>query len=106
MTPAEAAFHVLASDHQEQYEDLTTSQREIYECVSRAVLAAAQNPKDKAYRLGRSIIHDCPALILPQNFVQRLGMTAQIVPLKGVGMEAAQQIVADCNVGYFVRGSK
>lgn len=47
--------------------------------------------------LTRSVIHDCPAIKLPQNFVQQLGNTAQIVVLKGATDEIANFIVSACN---------
>jgi hypothetical protein len=49
------------------------------------------------YELTRSIIHKCPALKLPQTFLQKLGMTAQIVPLLGLTDEQAQAIVDRLN---------
>lgn len=49
------------------------------------------------YELTRSIIHKCPALKLPQTFLQKLGMTAQIVPLLGLSDEQAQAIVDRLN---------
>ncbi len=45
----------------------------------------------------RSIIYDCPALRLPQSFLDRLGMVAQIVVLKGATPEIAKFIVSACN---------
>lgn len=47
--------------------------------------------------LTRSVIYDCPAIKLPQNFVQQLGNTAQIVVLKGATDEIANFIVSACN---------
>lgn len=41
LSAAEVAFHVLAPDHQESYADVSSADRERYECVARAVLAAA-----------------------------------------------------------------
>lgn len=51
----------------------------------------------KGYKLTRSIIYKCPALVLPQSFIEKLGMTAQIVPLKGFTDEQAQKLCDDCN---------
>lgn len=51
----------------------------------------------RGYLLGRSIIHECPALVLPRSFIQKLGGTAQIIPLRGMSDEAAKQLVRDCN---------
>lgn len=45
--------------------------------------------------LVRSIIHDCPAIKLPQSALQKLGMTAQLVVLKGAEPDIAKFIV-DC----------
>ena len=45
----------------------------------------------------RSIIHGCPAIKLPQTLVQRLGMTAQIVALKGADDALADMLVARLN---------
>lgn len=42
--------------------------------------------------LTRSIIYNCPALKLPQTFLQQLGATAQIVALKGADEAIAQSI--------------
>lgn len=47
------------------------------------------------FEIVRSIIHQCPALKLPQSFVERLGGVAQIVALKGATNEFAEH-VADC----------
>jgi hypothetical protein len=52
---------------------------------------------DEHYELTRSIIYKCPALKLPQTFVEKLGMTAQIVPLVGLTDEQAQAIVDRLN---------
>lgn len=49
------------------------------------------------FELTRSIIHKCPALKLPQTFMQQLGMTAQIVPLHGLTEAQAQAIVDRLN---------
>lgn len=49
------------------------------------------------FELTTSIINKCPALRLPQSFVEKLGMTAQIVALKGATPEVAQYIVDACN---------
>jgi hypothetical protein len=49
------------------------------------------------FELTRSIIHKCPALKLPQTFMQRLGMIAQIVPLHGLTDEQARAIVDRLN---------
>jgi hypothetical protein len=49
------------------------------------------------FELVRSIIYQCPALKMPQTFLQQLGMTAQIVPLKGLTQEQAQAIVDRLN---------
>lgn len=49
------------------------------------------------FELVRSIIHQCFALKMPQTFMQQLGMTAQIVPLKGLTLLQAQAIVDRLN---------
>jgi hypothetical protein len=49
------------------------------------------------FSLTRSIIHECPALRLPQSFVEKLGNVAQVVALKGCDAETAQFIVNACN---------
>ena len=70
----------------------------------RNALAAANAAEAKpvttqhgAFGLVQSIIHKCPALKLPQSFIEKLGMTAQIVPLKGCDDEMAKFIVDACN---------
>lgn len=50
-----------------------------------------------SFELVRSIIHKCPALKLPQSFIEKLGNAAQIVPLKGLDDEMAKFIVDACN---------
>lgn len=60
------------------------------------IQSATQNAMSD-FELTRSIIHGCPALRLPQSFVDRLGMTAQIVALKGATPEIAQYVVDACN---------
>lgn len=49
------------------------------------------------FEVTNSIIYKCPALRLPQSFIQQLGMTAQIVVLKGATPEIAEFIAAACN---------
>lgn len=49
------------------------------------------------FELGRSIIYDCPALILPQSFLQKLGGTTQMVVLKGADDDIAKRIVDALN---------
>jgi hypothetical protein len=49
------------------------------------------------FELVRSIIHQCFALRMPQTFLQQLGMTAQIVPLKGLTLRQAEAIVDRLN---------
>lgn len=49
------------------------------------------------FELVRSIIHQCPALKMPQTFLQQMGMTAQIVPLKGLTQEQGQAIADRLN---------
>lgn len=49
------------------------------------------------FELTRSVIYDCPALRLPQSFIDRLGMVAQIVVLKGASPEIAKFIASACN---------
>jgi hypothetical protein len=49
------------------------------------------------YKLTRSIIHDCPALVLPQSFIEKLGNCAQIVVLKGASQEIADALLAKLN---------
>lgn len=56
-----------------------------------------QEPVKAKYGLTKSIIHGCPAIVLPQSFLQRLGMTAQILPLKGFSDEQAIAFLADLN---------
>lgn len=70
-----------------------------YHGPSEKWLASKASPDglSRGYSLGRSIIHECPALVLPQSFLQKLGAAAQIIPLKGMSAEAAQQLVNDCN---------
>lgn len=51
----------------------------------------------KKFTLTNSIIHKCPALRLPQSFLQKLGNTAQIVALKGCDANMAQFILDACN---------
>ena len=58
--------------------------------------AAADNAMTD-FELTRSVIYDCPALRLPQSFLDRLGMVAQIVVLKGATPEIAKFIVSACN---------
>jgi hypothetical protein len=57
------------------------------------------------FELTKSIIHKCPALKLPQSFAEKLGMTAQIVPLKGCDDEMAKFILDACNSALLPRPS-
>lgn len=57
---------------------------------------AMEMPEHK-YELTHSIIHKCLALKLPQSFIMKLGMTAQIVPLPGLTQEQAEALLADLN---------
>lgn len=59
--------------------------------------AGAMGKVEPVYKLTRSILHDCPALVLPQSFLQKLGMTAQIVVLKGASQEIAEELLATLN---------
>jgi hypothetical protein len=52
---------------------------------------------DGQFSLTRSIIHDCPALKLPQTWLQKLGNTARIVALRGADDELAQALVDRLN---------
>jgi hypothetical protein len=56
----------------------------------------AEQPAEP-WTLTRSIIYDCPALKVPQAWVQKLGATAQIVALKGADDAMAQRILAALN---------
>lgn len=49
------------------------------------------------FSITRSIIHDCPALRLPQSLVERYGGVAQLVVLKGASPEVALFIADACN---------
>ena len=49
------------------------------------------------FELTRSIIHNCPALALPQSFAEQMGGVAQLVVLKGATPEVAQFIADACN---------
>jgi hypothetical protein len=49
------------------------------------------------FKLARSIIHDCPALVLPQSFIEKLGNVAQLVVLKGVDDEIASVLLNKLN---------
>lgn len=52
------------------------------------------------WKLTRSIIHECPALVVPQTWVQELGMTAQLVVLKGADEALAQRILSALNAAH------
>ena len=49
------------------------------------------------FELTCSIIYDCPAINLPQSFLEELGHMRQIAVLKGVKPEMAQFIADACN---------
>jgi hypothetical protein len=49
------------------------------------------------FEVTRSIIHDCPALRLPQSFAEKLCAVSQIVVLKGSSPEIARFIADACN---------
>lgn len=61
--------------------------------------ALADVPAVPAFELTRSIIYKCPAIKLPQSFMQKLGMMAQIIPLRGVDEALAQSLVDQLNAG-------
>lgn len=48
------------------------------------------------FELTRSIIHNCPALVLPQSFAEQIGGVTQLVVLKGASPEVAQFIADAC----------
>ena len=111
-TPPAAAFGVetiisLKSDEQASLSPGT------YQVLTKAVSAAPQatppaqsappaaaeqsEPAKPAFTKTRSIIHDCPAIKLPQTFLQRLGNTAQLVVLKGADDDLAEALIAMLN---------
>ena len=59
--------------------------------------AEQSEPAKPAFTKTRSIIHDCPAIKLPQTFLQRLGNTAQLVVLKGADDDLADALIAMLN---------
>jgi hypothetical protein len=74
----------------------------------RAMIAAAPATAEQSsmagaapepYKLTRSIIHNCPALVLPQSLIEKLGNCAQIVVLKGADDAIAGTLLAALNAG-------
>lgn len=49
------------------------------------------------YEIGKSIIYNCPALLMPQSFVEQVGGARQIVPLRGLTDEQSKFIADACN---------
>lgn len=54
------------------------------------------NQREK-FEITKSIIHKCPAIKLPQSYLQKLGNTAQIIVLKGCDDDTANFIANACN---------
>lgn len=71
-----------------------TSESIVQKAWEQPAEAVAQGP----WQLTRSIIHNCPALRVPQTWLQRLGNVAQIVVLKGADEALAQSIADALNV--------
>lgn len=89
--------------HRHSYHDIVEVAEKIkleldlYRAVATPADMPASDAANKGYKLTKSIIHKCPALVLPQSYIQKLGNTAQIIPLKGLTDEAAQMLLADLN---------
>lgn len=62
--------------------------------MSKEIKKAAEAPP--VYQLTRSIIHNCPALVLPNEFLRKFANMAQIVPMK-CSQDVAEEIVAKLN---------
>jgi hypothetical protein len=56
----------------------------------------SNTPQD-GWKVTRSIIKECPALIVPQTLLQKLGSTAQIIPLPGFTEQAANEMANALN---------
>jgi len=59
--------------------------------------SAGEAEPGERFELTKSIIHKCPALRLPQTFLQRLGGVAQLVVLKGADDALAEELLRRLN---------
>jgi hypothetical protein len=63
----------------------------------KAALQSQSNTPQDGWKVTRSIIKECPALIVPQTLLQKLGGTAQIIPLPGFTEQAANEMANALN---------
>lgn len=66
----------------------------VYLATSAPAQQAGQLATSNDYELGKSIIHECPALKMPQTLTEKVGATRRIIALKGATDEDARLILA------------
>jgi hypothetical protein len=95
------ALDGLPNDTREALKDEARTLFKHLTAIRSAVEDDGAEPRKGGFQLTRSIIHECPALRLPQSFLEKLGNAAQIVVLKGANDKIAKFITDACNAQDF-----